>query len=108
MKECWHSDPKKRPSATDIFGKIREFQQNELIISYVDNQTRIIKSADIGPIAMNNPGAIYKSRPLSRMMQSAMSLRSSRCQPINFETGKLFNDTNFTFILIRILTLLHF
>ncbi|PKB97347.1 hypothetical protein RhiirA5_468460 [Rhizophagus irregularis] len=32
---------------------------------------------------MNDPGAIYKSRPLSKMIQSAMSLRSSRSQSID-------------------------
>ncbi|CAB5363739.1 unnamed protein product [Rhizophagus irregularis] len=35
--------------------------------------TKIIKSSDIGPVTMNNPGAIYKSRPLSKMIHSVMS-----------------------------------
>ncbi|UZO02451.1 uncharacterized protein OCT59_020931 [Rhizophagus irregularis] len=47
------------------------------------NPTKIIKSSDIGPVAKNNPGAIYKSRPLSRMIHSAMSLKSSRSRSIN-------------------------
>ncbi|UZO13310.1 uncharacterized protein OCT59_004813 [Rhizophagus irregularis] len=47
------------------------------------NQTKIIKSSDIGPATLTNPVAIYKSRPLSRMIQSAMSLRSSRGRSID-------------------------
>ncbi|PKC02343.1 hypothetical protein RhiirA5_381031 [Rhizophagus irregularis] len=47
------------------------------------NQTKIIKSSDIGPATITSPGAIYKSRPLSRMIKSAMSLRSSRSQSID-------------------------
>ncbi|CAB4473907.1 unnamed protein product [Rhizophagus irregularis] len=50
--------------------------------SYI-NQTKIIESSDIGPVTTNNPDAIYKSRPLSRMIQSAMSLRNSRSQTID-------------------------
>ncbi|RGB30632.1 hypothetical protein C1646_765051 [Rhizophagus diaphanus] len=47
------------------------------------NPTKIIESSDIGPATINSPGAIYKSRPLSCMIQSAMSLRSSRSQSID-------------------------
>ncbi|CAB4470887.1 unnamed protein product [Rhizophagus irregularis] len=45
-------------------------------------QTEIIESSDIGPVTTNNPGAIYKSRPLSDMIQSAMSTRSLRIQQL--------------------------
>ncbi|CAB5363867.1 unnamed protein product [Rhizophagus irregularis] len=83
MKDCWHSDPKKRPTAIDILEKIEEMWKNELENYYYRNPTKIIKSSDIGPVAKNNPGAIYKSRPLSRMIHSAMSLRSSRSRSIN-------------------------
>jgi serine/threonine protein kinase len=76
MEECWHSDPKKRPKATEIIEKVDKMFYNERDKS----TTEIIKSADIGPITMNNPGAIYKSRPLSGMINSAMSLISSRNQ----------------------------
>ncbi|PKK68156.1 hypothetical protein RhiirC2_750724, partial [Rhizophagus irregularis] len=47
--------------------------------------TKIIQSSDIGPVTTNNPGAIYRSRPLSGMIQSAMftmSTRSLRSQSI--------------------------
>ncbi|CAB4436912.1 unnamed protein product [Rhizophagus irregularis] len=79
MKECWHSDPEKRPTADNIFWKINKMCDNESDI----NQTKIIESSDIGPVTTNNPDAIYKSRPLSRMIQSAMSLRNSRSQTID-------------------------
>jgi hypothetical protein len=84
MEECWQSDPNERPMATDIRGKIREMCNNEHYnkSKFNNNQTKIIKSPDIGPVTKNNPGAIYKSRPLSGMINSAMSLRSSRNQSI--------------------------
>ncbi|CAB5116259.1 unnamed protein product [Rhizophagus irregularis] len=44
--------------------------------------------SDIGPITTNNPGAIYKSRPLSGMINSAMSLWSLRSQSVNLEKVK--------------------
>ncbi|EXX64260.1 hypothetical protein RirG_144480 [Rhizophagus irregularis DAOM 197198w] len=78
MKECWHSDPAKRPMADNIYVKIYKMYDNENFI----NQTKITESSDIGPVAINNPDAIYKSRPLSRMIKSAMSLRNSRSQSI--------------------------
>jgi serine/threonine protein kinase len=85
MKTCWHSDPEKRPTTANIriiIGGIK--WQNEKN----QNPTKIIKSSDIGPVTTNNPGAIYKSRPLSGMIQSAMTSRSSRSQSNNLETGK--------------------
>ena len=57
-------------------------RSNELNNKNVQNPTKIIESPDIGPVTINNPGAFYKSRPLSGMIQSAMSLRSSRNQSI--------------------------
>jgi serine/threonine protein kinase len=87
MKECWHSDPKKRPSATDIYEKINEMRNKEP--QNHKNSTKIIESLDIGPVKKNNPGAIYKSRPLSGMINSVMSLRSLRSQStIDLKTGK--------------------
>ena len=53
------------------------------------NPTNIIESSNIGPVTINNPGAIYKSRPLSEMINSVMSLRSLRSQStIDLKTGK--------------------
>ncbi|CAB5363921.1 unnamed protein product [Rhizophagus irregularis] len=54
--------------------------------------TKIIESPDIGPVN-NNPGAIYKSRPLSDMIKSAMSTRS---QSLTAHIGKRkFDENNF-------------
>ncbi|PKY20815.1 hypothetical protein RhiirB3_385191 [Rhizophagus irregularis] len=56
-----------------------------------------MESSDIGPVTINNPGAIYKSRPLSHLIQSAMSLRSLRNQAIDkrkFEVDSVDNNTN--------------
>ena len=83
MKECWHSDPSKRPKANDIPRKIFAMYNDE---NMRVNPTKIIESPDIGPVTTNNPNAIYKSRPLSRLIQSAASLR--RNQSINLEIGK--------------------
>ncbi|CAB4494710.1 unnamed protein product [Rhizophagus irregularis] len=44
---------------------------------------KVIKSSDIGPVTMNNPGAIYKSRPLSHMIKSATS-RSQSIDPFYY------------------------
>jgi serine/threonine protein kinase len=77
MQKCWHSDPNKRPAASDI-SKITL----DLYIKNSNNQSQIIKSPDIGPITTNHSGAIYKSRPLSTMIKSANSTRSLKSQSI--------------------------
>ncbi|CAB4470968.1 unnamed protein product [Rhizophagus irregularis] len=59
--------------------------------------TKIMESSDIGPVTINNPGAIYKSRPLSHLIQSAMSLRSLRNQAIDpFYYYCMENNESFT------------
>uniref|UniRef100_U9U8Z8 Serine-threonine/tyrosine-protein kinase catalytic domain-containing protein n=1 Tax=Rhizophagus irregularis (strain DAOM 181602 / DAOM 197198 / MUCL 43194) TaxID=747089 RepID=U9U8Z8_RHIID len=83
MKKCWHYDQKKRPTATNIEERIRGIWSNERSI-----ETKIIESPDIGLITKNNPGAIYKSRPLSGMIKSATFLMNSRSQSINLEKAK--------------------
>ncbi|GBC09450.1 hypothetical protein RclHR1_08880003 [Rhizophagus clarus] len=65
MKECWHSDPNKRPNATyicEVINKILWDEENK-------NSTEIIDSSDSGPVTKNNPGAIYKSRLLSQSLK---------------------------------------
>ena len=86
MQECWHSDPKKRPTAYNIRIRITGIRGNEH-----GNPTKIIKSSDTGPLTINNPGAIYKSRPLSAMIKSAESTRSLKSQRIMISKfGKYF------------------
>ncbi|GBC41166.2 kinase-like domain-containing protein [Rhizophagus irregularis DAOM 181602=DAOM 197198] len=84
--EYWNSDPNKRPVATDIYNRIGKMN---------GYNCEIMKSSDIGPVSANDPGAIYRSRPLSSMIQSAMftiSTRSLRSQSITAEIGK-YNNT---------------
>ncbi|EXX75396.1 Kcc4p [Rhizophagus irregularis DAOM 197198w] len=81
MKECWHSNPNKRPTATELETNISSIWNDEPFYLYGSyygsiNPNGNINSADIGPIKINNPGAIYKSRPLSVMIKSAESTRS--------------------------------
>src|SRR6266542_1628023 len=49
MQECWNSDPNNRPTANYIRNSIYE-----KIIPNYNNEIEIAKSADIGPIAINN------------------------------------------------------
>ncbi|UZO03261.1 uncharacterized protein OCT59_023669 [Rhizophagus irregularis] len=92
MKECWDSDPCERPTANDIYKRICILVRNEEQNSKNQNPTKIIESSDNGPVATNNPGAIYESRHLSSMINSAMSLRSSRSQSI--KRKKLYENEN--------------
>jgi serine/threonine protein kinase len=88
MKGCWHSDPDKRPTAIGIYRKVHEMRWEEWSNRNNNNPTKIMRSLDIGPVKINHSGAIYKSRPLSGMINSAMSLRSLRSQSIDFKKVK--------------------
>ncbi|GES93062.1 kinase-like domain-containing protein [Rhizophagus clarus] len=66
MKKCWQSDPSKRPTANNIYNKIKVMLEKEW-----KDTTKIIESSNIGPITTVNPDAIYKSRQLSTMIISA-------------------------------------
>src|SRR5687767_15710248 len=50
MEECWHSDPKKRPTAADIYEKFIKIINIEQKARRSDNITKIIESPDIGPV----------------------------------------------------------
>ena len=77
MQECWNSDPDRRPTANNICQRLTNIRKVE-----INNPTDIIKSPDIGPVLTNNPGAIYKSRSLSAMIESAESTRSLKSRNI--------------------------
>ncbi|RGB24256.1 kinase-like domain-containing protein [Rhizophagus diaphanus] len=94
MEECWHFDPEKRPSATEIFYRVNKICEEESKNCDNKNPTEIIKSSDIGPVTTNNPNAIYRSRNLSGMIHSAMSLWSSRSQSINLEQFNYYQKNN--------------
>jgi len=83
MQKCWDLDPNKRPTAADIWKKLDNIRLNER-----SNPTEIIKSPNIGPITINNPGAIYSSRLLSDMIKSAMTIRSSRSHSVTSKLGR--------------------
>ncbi|GES87958.1 kinase-like domain-containing protein [Rhizophagus clarus] len=86
MKECWDPVPKERPTAAEIYNKIKK-------IKYEENQnpTKInVESADIGPAVINSQETIYNSRSLSKMIQSAMSSRSSRSLSIDSELDPFY------------------
>ncbi|PKB97839.1 kinase-like protein [Rhizophagus irregularis] len=81
MKECWHSDPNKRPTVEAIYTIVDNMNSGNK--SNKHDNIKVIKSSDIGPVTMNNPGAIYKSRPLSHMIKSATS-RSKSIDPFYY------------------------
>ena len=85
MQECRDPDQNKRPTAADIGKELNDMYDVEYF-----NPTEIIISPDIGPIATNDSEAIYSSRPLSGMINSAMSIRTLKSQSITFELGKYF------------------
>ncbi|GBB85369.1 hypothetical protein RclHR1_11910005 [Rhizophagus clarus] len=90
IKECWHSDLKKRPVAKDIYHRIFKMCWN-------NTNPEITKSSDIGPVMANDLGAIYKSRSLSKMIRSAMNTMSTRSlgsHSITAEVGKRKFDDN--------------
>ncbi|GBC24703.2 kinase-like domain-containing protein [Rhizophagus irregularis DAOM 181602=DAOM 197198] len=91
MQKCWHSDPNERQSASDV---LKEFNYPNNLGRYdgYNNQTKIISSPDIGPVTTNNPGAIYKSRPLSTMIKSANFTRSLRLKSLVFDKRKFNNN----------------
>ena len=79
MQECWHPDPDKRPTAINLMEKIK-------VIKYYD-WVEVVASPDIGPIE-NNPGAVYKSRLLSTMIESTNPTGNLKSQIVTSEIGE--------------------
>ncbi|GES93023.1 kinase-like domain-containing protein [Rhizophagus clarus] len=87
MQKCWHTDPNERPNASDVQNEFVGFSSKLNYLNERRNPTKIIYSPDIGPIAINNPGAIYKSRPLSAMIKSANFTKSLRLKCLSIASG---------------------
>ncbi|CAB5096139.1 unnamed protein product [Rhizophagus irregularis] len=82
----------KRPTAFDIESKIRNILLMESDNCRDNNPTKIIKSPDIGPITINNPDFIYKSRSLSTMINSVESTEIfTKLDPYQ-SSDEFFND----------------
>ncbi len=92
MQKCWDSDPNKRPTSVDLKNKLNTIYDTEWdnIIDF-NMSTKIVKSSDIGPVTTNNLGSIYKSRPLSDVIKSAMLARNLRSLSAVSELGN-YND----------------
>ena len=88
MQKCWNSDPNKRPTVFDIYKTLKNIEEVER-----KNPTEIIKSLDIGPIITNDLG---KSKPLSKIIKSTESIRSSESQCITSTLGKQNNHLHFS------------
>ena len=85
MTKCWNPNPMERPKAEDIWlNKICEIKDNEH-----KYPTDLGRTSNIGPITISNLGTctIYKSRPLSDMISSAMTIISLRSQSISLKYG---------------------
>ena len=80
MQKCWDSSPNKRPTSLDILEGLLNIERVEK-----ENPTEIIKSLDIGSIRINDLG---KSKPLSKIINSTESIRSSESQSIASTLGK--------------------
>ncbi|RIA85966.1 hypothetical protein C1645_741187 [Glomus cerebriforme] len=53
MKECWYSDPYKRPTATELKEKIRNILFMESDNYHENSPVKVIESSDIGSISYN-------------------------------------------------------
>src|SRR6266545_176792 len=91
MQKCWDSDPNKRPTSVYLKNKLDGIYHTEMdnIIDF-GMSTKIDESSDIGPVTINHLGAIYKSRPLSDIIKSAMLKRNLRSQTTTSELGDLY------------------
>ncbi|RGB35847.1 hypothetical protein C1646_814470 [Rhizophagus diaphanus] len=92
MKSCWDSDPKERPSISDIRGicygyfddeqYLKTFEQAEL------KRRELIDSKKLGPSFSEkpHPKAIYTSRSLNSYISKCSSIFTN-CSSINFSSN---------------------
>ncbi len=101
MQKCWDSDPNKRPTSFYLKNKLDSIYHIEWDNTLDFNiSTKIVESSDIGPVASSNLRAIYKSRPLSDIIKSAMLKRNLRSQTTTSELGNLYIWLLFFFLII--------
>ncbi|EXX55436.1 Ssk22p [Rhizophagus irregularis DAOM 197198w] len=84
MKQCWYSDPLKRPSITTIKSIVddwyRKCKKDDDILAKADNKRlELIESKQIGPefTEKQDISAIYTSQPLSSLISQVSSNNSS-------------------------------
>ncbi|PKK71393.1 hypothetical protein RhiirC2_428026 [Rhizophagus irregularis] len=84
MKQCWYSDPSKRPSITTIKSTVddwyRKCKKDDDILAKADNKRlELIESKQIGPefTEKQDLSAIYTSQPLSSLISQVSSNNSS-------------------------------
>ena len=79
MKSCWDSDPKKRPSITNIYETIDKWYFSHKRIEIFDQaeikREKLINSEKLGP-RKPHPKAIYTSRPLRSLISKSLTIDS--------------------------------
>ncbi|GES92921.1 kinase-like domain-containing protein [Rhizophagus clarus] len=91
MQMCWHHDPKKRPTITDIESKIKYILLIESDNCHDNNPTKIIKSPNIGPITINNQDDAYESRTLDSIISNESTRSLTEIDHYQSDEGS-FND----------------
>ena len=93
MKECWDSDPSKRPSIKEISGifynwiyrseKVKQFEQDEV------KRLELIQSKKLGPEFNEKPHskAIFTSRMLNPFISKSSSINSTSVFSSTTEQG---------------------
>ncbi|PKB99217.1 hypothetical protein RhiirA5_355108 [Rhizophagus irregularis] len=89
---CWHHDPTKRPTITEIESKIKNILLIESDNYHESNPTKIIKSSDIGPVTINNPSGIYESNSLSLIMSTESTRSLTEIDSYQSDEGSFNED----------------
>ncbi|PKY56727.1 hypothetical protein RhiirA4_549373 [Rhizophagus irregularis] len=97
MKSCWNPDPKKRPSISEIYLTIYNWddkgKNKEEFVQADAKRVKLIESKKIGPEFAEkcHPKAIYTSRPLSDLISKCLSINS-------FSTISFGNKQDYNYI----------